>query len=94
MNKKGKTMYAHAILTELIGLYESKEQNEKIEKWVKELRFVRLHLSRLSLDNDELKEEISLLESKIIPLEAGYSTMYRKFKQSEKDLKTLKENIV
>jgi uncharacterized coiled-coil DUF342 family protein len=91
---KGKTMYANAILTELIALYESKEQNEKIKKWVKELRFVRLHLSRLSLDNDELKEEVSLLNSKIIPLEAAYSTMYRKFKQSENDLFKLKENLI
>lgn len=91
--KKGKTMYANAILTELIGLYESKEQNEKIAKWIKELRFVRLHLAQLSIENDDLKDENLKLGVERTPIEAAYTTMKRKYEQAEKDLKTLKENL-
>ena len=94
MNKQGKTMYANAILTELIALYESKQMNERLEKIIKELKFVRLHLAQLSIENDELKETTLKTSIKNNDLEAAYKTMYRKTKRLENDLTELKKNIV
>ena len=90
--KHMKPVIAESVLSELIDLYE-KQGTEKAKEWIKKLKFVRLHLARLSIENNEQYEELLSLESQITPLEAAYTTMKRKYEQAEKDLKTLKENL-
>jgi hypothetical protein len=90
--KQMKPIIAESVLSELIELYE-RQGTDKAKEWVKKLRFVRLHLAKLSLENNEQYENIIYLESLITPLEAGYKTMKRKYERTEKDLATLKENI-
>lgn len=90
--KSMKPVIAESVLSELIHLYE-KQETEKAKEWIKKLKFVRLHLARLSLENNEQYESILELEAQITPLEAAYITMKRKYEQAEKDLKTLKENL-
>ena len=90
--KHMKPVIAESVLSELIALYE-KQGTEKAQEWIKKLKFVRLHLARLSIENNEQYEEVLSLEAQITPLEAAYTTMKRKYEKAEQDLKTLKENL-
>ena len=87
-----KPVIAESVLSELIALYE-KQGTDKAKEWIKKLKFVRLHLARLSIENNDLREENDRVYLELSPLEAAYITMKRKYEKAEQDLKTLKENL-
>ena len=87
-----KPVIAEGVLTELIALYE-KQGTEKAQEWIKKLKFVRLHIAQLSIENNDLREENDRVYLDLSLLEAAYTTMKRKYEKAEQDLKTLKENL-
>ena len=90
--KHMKPVIAESVISELIALYE-KQGTEKAQEWVKKLKFVRLHIAQLSIENNDLREENDRVYLDLSPLEAAYTTMKRKYEKAEQDLKTLKDNL-